>query len=334
LAVINRWLTLTTPITVDTGIREHFPAQIPTQWLVKQIVKEMGMSEPLLESNLQIGPVRRGKVRDVYDLGDSLLLVTTDRISAFDWVMFNGIPDKGRVLTQLSAWWFNMLQEPNHLLSLDLPTNLPANVHRHDYEGRTMHVRKTEVVPVECVVRGYLEGSGWKEYQNQGTVCGITLPPGLKQCSQLPEPIFSPATKEENGHDQNITFERMCEIVGSATAEELRRRSLAVYQRGAAHAATHGIIIADTKFEWGWHEGKLILIDEVLTPDSSRFWPATEYEPGRSQRSFDKQFLREWLEQSGWDKNSPPPPLPEHVIANTRLKYIEAYECITGKQFL
>jgi phosphoribosylaminoimidazole-succinocarboxamide synthase len=290
--------------------------------------------EPLLESTLNIGPVRRGKVRDVYDLGEQLLLVATDRISAFDWVMFNGIPDKGRILTQLSAWWFCHLQEPNHVLSLELPPSFPASVDRAQYAGRCTLVRKSEVVPVECVVRGYLEGSGWKEYQQTQSVCGVNLPPGLRQCSQLPEPIFTPATKEESGHDENITFQRMCDLIGTTTAEELRRRSIEVYTRGAAHAASCGIIIADTKFEWGWCEGKLILIDEVLTPDSSRFWPAAEYEPGHSQRSYDKQFLREWLEQSSWDKNSPPPPLPEHVIVNTRLKYIEAYERLTGQKFV
>ena len=292
------------------------------------------MSDPLLETSLSNWPVRRGKVRDVYDLGSELLLVTTDRISAYDWVMFNGIPEKGRILTQLSVWWFELLQEPHHLLSLALPADFPVGIDRAAYEGRTMLVKKTEVVPVECVVRGYLEGSGWKEYQQRGAVCGVPLPPGLKQCSKLPEPIFTPATKVDSGHDENISFAQMCEMVGTATAEALRHRSIAVYQRGAAHAETCGIFIADTKFEWGWHNGKLILIDEVLTPDSSRFWPAEQYEPGHSQRSFDKQFLREWLDRSGWDKNSPPPPLPPEVISNTRAKYVEAYEKLTGKKFI
>jgi phosphoribosylaminoimidazole-succinocarboxamide synthase len=284
----------------------------------------------LLQSALPF-PVRRGKVRDVYELSASLLLVATDRISAFDWVLPSAIPDKGRVLTQISAFWFDLLKEPNHLLSLDLPSQVTTD--RDALAGRSMVCRKCEVVPVECVVRGYLEGSGWREYQQSGSVCGVKLPTGLVQCSKLPEPIFTPATKAESGHDENISFERMCEIVGRDTAEELKRRSLDVYRRGAEHAASRGILIADTKFEWGWHEGKLILIDEVLTPDSSRFWPADSYQPGRAQASFDKQFVREWLDRSGWDKNSPPPELPADVVANTRAKYIEAYERITGRGF-
>lgn len=285
---------------------------------------------PFLQSTLPF-PVRRGKVRDVYDLGESLLLVATDRISAFDWVLLSGIPDKGRVLTQISSFWFDLLQEPHHLLSLDLPAAVLTD--RDLLAGRSMVCRKCQVVPVECVVRGYLEGSGWREYQQSGTVCGVKLPAGLVHCSRLPEPIFTPATKAESGHDENISFERMCEVVGNETAEELRRRSLDVYRRGAEHAASRGILIADTKFEWGWHEGKLILIDEVLTPDSSRFWPADSYEPGHAQASFDKQFVRQWLDGSGWDKNSPPPELPLEVIAKTRAKYIEAYERITGRKF-
>jgi phosphoribosylaminoimidazole-succinocarboxamide synthase len=285
---------------------------------------------PLLQSSLSF-PVRRGKVRDVYDLGDSLLLVATDRISAFDWVLPSGIPDKGRVLTQISAFWFDLLKEPNHLLSLELPSKVTTD--RDTLAGRSMICRKCEVVPVECIVRGYLEGSGWREYQQSGSVCGVKLPAGLMQCSKLPEPIFTPATKAESGHDENISFQRMCEIVGPDTAEELKQRSLDVYRRGAEDAASRGILIADTKFEWGWHEGKLILIDEVLTPDSSRFWPADTFQPGHAQASFDKQFVREWLDRSGWDKNSPPPELPEEVIAKTRAKYIEAYERITGREF-
>jgi phosphoribosylaminoimidazole-succinocarboxamide synthase len=286
----------------------------------------------LLQSTLPF-PVRRGKVRDVYDLGDCLLLVASDRISAFDWVLPSGIPDKGRVLTQISAFWFELLREPNHVLSLDLPPAVATAADRDELAGRSMVCRKCEVVPVECVVRGYLEGSGWREYRQSGTVCGVKLPPGLLQCSKLPEPIFTPATKAEAGHDENISFERMSEIVGRDTAEELKRRSLGVYQRGAEHAASRGILIADTKFEWGWHDGKLVLIDEVLTPDSSRFWPADSYEPGHAQASFDKQFVREWLDTSGWDKNSPPPELPAEVVAKTRAKYIDAYEQLTGQSF-
>ena len=292
------------------------------------------MSSAVLETSLAHFPVRRGKVRDIYDLGDQLLMVSTDRISAFDWVLPSGIPDKGRVLTQLSAFWFELLDTPNHLLSLDL-TDVPhlSDSDREQLDGRSMLVRKASVVPIECVVRGYLEGSGWKEYRQQGTVCGLRLPAGLQQGSKLAEPIFTPATKEESGHDINISFERMVEIVGADQAAELRRRSVDIYNRGAEHARQKGIIIADTKFEWGLFDGELILIDEVLTPDSSRFWPADRYEPGRSQPSFDKQFVRDWLETTPWDKNSSPPSLPADVIAKTRTKYIEAYERMTGREF-
>ena len=280
-------------------------------------------------------PVRRGKVRDVYDLGDRLLLVATDRISAFDWVMPNGIPDKGHILTQISAFWFELLGVPNHVISQDLGTLvLPAGIDREILAGRSMIVRKAQVVPIECVVRGYLDGSGWKEYKAGGQVCGISLPPGLVQCSELPEPIFTPATKEESGHDINISFEKMVEIVGGDVSQALRRRSIDVYSRAREYARTRGILIADTKFEWGWHDEKLILIDEVLTPDSSRFWPSDQYQPGRPQPSYDKQFVRDWLETTGWDKNSPPPTLPEEVVARTRAKYVEAYEKLTGKKFL
>jgi phosphoribosylaminoimidazole-succinocarboxamide synthase len=289
----------------------------------------------MLESSLAGTPVRRGKVRDVYDFGDRLLIVATDRISAFDWVLPTGIPDKGRVLTQMSEMWFSRLSAPNHLVSMnadDVP--LPTGTDRAGLAGRSMVVRKTRVFPVECVVRGYLSGSGWKEYQNLGSVCGIRLPAGLRESDCLPEPIFTPATKEESGHDINIPFERMSEIVGAASATELRRRSLAIYAQAAEYAATKGIIIADTKFEFGDSGGgEIILIDEVLTPDSSRFWPADRYEPGRAQPSYDKQFVRDWLETTGWDKNSPPPALPDDVVTKTRAKYIEAYERLSGKKF-
>ena len=288
----------------------------------------------LLTTDIPGLPVRRGKVRDVYDLGDRLLLVATDRISAFDWVMPNGIPDKGRVLTHISAFWFELLGVPSHVLSLDVADiTLLSGVDRAALAGRSMVVRKCQVVPIECVVRGYLDGSGWKEYRTSGAVCGEKLPPGLVQCSKLPQPIFTPATKEESGHDINISFERMVEIVGRETADDLRRRSIDVYQRAAEYAATKGLLIADTKFEWGWHDGRLILIDEVLTPDSSRFWPADQHRPGGPQPSFDKQFVRDWLETTGWDKNSPPPSLPDEVVARTRAKYVEAYERLTGRQF-
>jgi phosphoribosylaminoimidazole-succinocarboxamide synthase len=293
----------------------------------------------MLESRVPGVPVRRGKVRDVYDLGDKLLLVATDRISAFDWVMPSGIPDKGRILTQLSAFWFELLNVPNHVISTDIETlDLPPGSDIQDLAGRSMIVKKCRVVPVECVVRGYLEGSGLKEYRASGAVCGIKLPPGLAQCSKLPEPIFTPATKEESGHDQNISFGQMVEIVEQPTAEELRRRTIDIYSRAAQHAQARGIIIADTKFEFGWGKTKdggeeLVLIDEVLTPDSSRFWPADQYQPGQAQPSFDKQYLREWLETTNWDKNSSPPELPDDVIEGTRKKYIEAYEKLTGRRF-
>jgi phosphoribosylaminoimidazole-succinocarboxamide synthase len=279
--------------------------------------------------------VRRGKVRDVYDFGDKLLLVSTDRISAFDWVLPTGIPDKGRVLTQLSRFWFERLDVPHHMISTDVDAfDLPPGMDREPLRGRSMFVRKTEVVPVECVVRGYLAGSGWKEYQASGRVCGIPLPAGLRECQKLPEPIFTPATKAEQGeHDENISFARMIEIVGRQTAEDLRRRSLDVYARGAEYAAERGIIIADTKFEFGRAGGETLLIDEVLTPDSSRFWPADVYKPGQGQPSFDKQFVRDWLSGTKWDKNSSPPELPAEIVQKTRAKYVEAYERMTGERF-
>jgi phosphoribosylaminoimidazole-succinocarboxamide synthase len=292
------------------------------------------MSPPLLQSNIPGWPVRRGKVRDCYDLGDRMLLVSSDRISAFDWVLPTGIPDKGRVLTQISTFWFDTLGEPNHMLSVvTADFGLPKGVDPEPLSGRSMLVRKTEVVPIECVVRGYLSGSGWKEYQKSGLVCGIKLPAGLRESDQLPEPIFTPATKEESGHDINISFDRMVEIVGRDVAEELRSRSLEIYRRGAELARQHGVIIADTKFEWGRIGNEIILIDEVLTPDSSRFWPAEQYRAGQAQPSFDKQFVRDWLETTSWDKNSPPPALPEDVVSRTRAKYIEAYQQLTGRKF-
>lgn len=292
------------------------------------------MSEPLLQTVLPGREPRRGKVRDVYDFGDRLLVVATDRISAFDWVMPNGIPDKGRVLTGLSALWFARLPVRHHLLGLDpRALDLPAGTDVESLVGRSMVVRKARVYPVECVVRGYLAGSGWKEYRQDGTVCGIALPAGLRECDRLPEPIFTPATKEESGHDQNISFEQMARIVGRPVAEELRRLSLQIYSHASEYARQRGILLADTKFEFGEHDGGPILIDEVLTPDSSRFWPAAEYQPGRGQPSFDKQFVRDWLETTGWDKNSPPPRLPDEVVTHTRAKYIEAYELLTGQGF-
>jgi phosphoribosylaminoimidazole-succinocarboxamide synthase len=290
------------------------------------------MGEPLLQSEVPGVPCRRGKVRDVYDLGDRLVIVASDRISAFDWVLPTGIPDKGRILTGMTRFWLDFLGVPNHLISMrveELPA--PFAPFAKVLAGRTMLVRKTEVVPIECVVRGYLAGSGWKEYRKQQTVCGIILPAGLRESELLPQPIFTPATKSESGHDENISFEEMAGITGERTADELRRRSLDVYRRAAEHAHSRGILLADTKFEWGrLPSGEIILIDEVLTPDSSRFWPADAYRPGANPPSYDKQFVRDWLESCGWDKNSPPPPLPEEVVRKTRAKYLEAYERLTG----
>lgn len=288
---------------------------------------------PLLQSNISGYACRRGKVRDIYDLGDSLVIVATDRISAFDWVLPTGIPDKGRVLTGLTLFWLRHLGGSNHLLSTDLQQMPAAFAAQADLlAGRSMLVRKAEVVPIECVVRGYLAGSGWKEYRRDGKVCGITLPPGLEESQQLPEAIFTPATKEETGHDLNISWKEMVKITAEPVAQELRKRSLDLYRRAADYARSRGIIIADTKFEWGkLADGSLILIDEVLTPDSSRFWPVGQYQVGKSPPSFDKQFVRDWLETTNWDKNSPPPPLPADVVSRTRAKYLEAYEKLTGQ---
>jgi phosphoribosylaminoimidazole-succinocarboxamide synthase len=285
----------------------------------------------LVESDVPGIPCRRGKVRDVYDLGDRLVIVATDRISAFDWVLPTGIPDKGHILTQMTLFWLDYLQVPNHLISTYLDLMGPPFAGAEALRGRTMLVRKTAVVPIECVARGYLAGSGWKEYRQHGTVCGIRLPAGLRECEQLPDPIFTPATKAESGHDENISFDAMAGQVGAELAEELRRRSIDIYRRAADYARERGIILADTKFEWGrLPSGEVILIDEVLTPDSSRFWPADTYRPGTNPPSFDKQFVRDWLERSGWDKNSPPPPLPAEVVQRTRAKYVEALERLTG----
>jgi len=300
------------------------------------------MNPVLLQSEVAGFPCRRGKVRDVYDLGDRLVIVATDRISAFDWVLPTGIPDKGRILTQMSLFWLDYLKVPNHLISADdVSTMSPKFVppefasRAKNLQGRTMLVYKASVVPFECVVRGYLAGSGWKEYKKQGTVCGIPIRSGLQECQQLLSPIFTPSTKAETGHDENITFETMCKSTGTKLANELRTRSLNVYQRAAMYTGSRGILLADTKFEWGQlPDGSLILIDEVLTPDSSRFWPKSSYQPGKNPSSFDKQFVRDWLETSGWDKNSPPPPLPDDIVNKTRAKYLEAYQRLTGHAFV
>ena len=292
--------------------------------------------QALLKTEVKEFPVSHGKVREIYDLGQNLLIVATDRISAYDVVMPNGIPDKGKILTQMSLFWFEFFagKVKHHLVSADLGDfPKPFRSQPQVFAGRSMLVRKAEVLPIECVVRGYLAGSGWKDYQASGKICGIQLPAGLTECAKLEEPIFTPATKATDGHDENISFERMVEAVGIDVSEELRDRTLSLYNRGVAHAASKGIIIADTKFEWGRIGDEIILIDELLTPDSSRFWPGDQYQPGRNQPSFDKQFVREWLEATTWDKNSPPPDLPDDIIAKTRAKYVEAYERLTGETF-
>ncbi len=296
------------------------------------------MSLPLAITKTEIVgfPCRRGKVRDVYDLGDKLVIVTTDRISAFDWVLADGVPDKGKILTQLTLFWMNLLKVENHLISTDLNEMGPAFASQKSIlEGRTILVKKTDVVPIECVVRGWLAGSGWKEYQLSSTVCGIKLPAGLKQSSKLPGPIFTPATKAETGHDENISFEQMVKEVGAETANVLRDRSIDIYSRAAAYSHEKGIILADTKFEWGkLKSGEIILIDEALTPDSSRFWDEKSYATGISPPSFDKQYIRDWLETTSWDKNSPPPAMPQATIVQTRLRYLEAFKILTGKDFV
>jgi phosphoribosylaminoimidazole-succinocarboxamide synthase len=301
----------------------------------------------LLETSIAGLPRRTGKVRDVYDLGDGrLLFVATDRISAFDWVLPTGIPDKGRVLTGLSAFWFERTKPwKNHLVSTsidDAGLDLAPEV-RDALAGRSMIVRKAEVIPFECVVRGYLSGSGWREYRATQSICGIALPPGLVESGRIPSgggtdmpgAIFTPATKAQTGHDENVAFARMAEAVGETRAEMLRAASLDVYLKAASYAESKGLILADTKFEWGWEpeSGDMLLVDELLTPDSSRYWPSAEYRPGGPQPSFDKQFVRDWLEEVGWDKGSPPPPLPPDVVARTRDKYIDAYEILTGQPF-
>jgi len=289
-------------------------------------------------THTSLTPDSQGKVRDLYDLGESLLLVASDRISAFDVVLPDTIPFKGEVLTKLSLFWFELLAgvTANHLISTDV-ADLPEQFadHAQHLAGRFMLVKKAVVFPVECIVRGYLAGSGWAEYQRTGTVCGIELPAGLVESSRLPEPIFTPSTKAEIGdHDENISFERMVELIGVDAATTLRDTSLAVYSAARDHAATRGIIIADTKFEFGVIDGKVTLVDEVLTPDSSRFWPAGTYAPGSGQPSFDKQYVRDWLSSSGWDKTPPPPALPADVIEQTSRMYIQAYELITGRTFI
>ena len=294
------------------------------------------MLDSFLQSNLRF-PCRRGKVRDVYDLGEQLLIVATDRISAFDVIMPNGVPDKGKILTHLSLFWFEKFgrQFEHHLITARV-SEMPRELQKYaeELKGRSMLVKKAKVIPIECVARGYLAGSGWKEYQRTHTVCGVALPPGLRQCSKLPAPIFTPATKEEHGHDVNISFEEMVGRIGQDLSTQLRDKTLALYTSAAQYAQQKGIIIADTKFEFGLDDaGRLVLADEAFTPDSSRFWPADEYRPGGAQASFDKQFVRDYCETLGWDKTPPGPELPDEVVEGTRARYVEAFETITGIEF-
>jgi phosphoribosylaminoimidazole-succinocarboxamide synthase len=276
----------------------------------------------------------RGKVRDIYEAGENLLFIATDRISAFDCILPNGIPDKGRVLTQMSLFWFEYLKDVvrNHLITADVddyPDDL--QVHRKQLEGRSMLVRKAEMFPVECVARGYVSGSGWKDYKRTGAICGIPLPSGLQESGRLPEPIFTPATKAQSGHDENISFEEAANAIGTETARKLKDLTLEIYSRAAAFALDRGIILADTKFEFGIVDGRITLGDEVLTPDSSRYWPAESYSPGGTQKSFDKQFVRDYLETLDWNKQPPAPPLPSDVVEKTAEKYREAYATLTGR---
>ena len=301
------------------------------------VFRERLMANVVLQTDIQDVQAKHGKVRDIYDIGDKLVFVASDRISAFDRIMTTGIPYKGIVLTKISKFWFDFLGDTveNHLISDDVSTfPAPFCDHADQLAGRSMLVKKTEVLPVECVIRGYLAGSGWKEYQKTQSVCGVELPAGLKQCDKLPELIFTPATKAEIGdHDENISFERCVDIIGREAAEYVRDKSTEIFFKASKYAESRGIILADTKFEWGVVDGKIILIDEVLTPDSSRFWPADKYEAGRDQDSYDKQFVRNYLEEITFDKSGEGVPLPEDITEKTTAKYVEAYEKLTGKKF-
>lgn len=301
--------------------------QIENQADMKAVIKTELPGVPLF---------RRGKVRDVYDLGEHLLIVATDRISAFDIIMPNGIPDKGKILTRMSLFWFDFTSDivPNHIVSVDVD-KFPSSLRKHAdlLDGRSILVRKTKPYPVECVARGYLAGGGWKEYKETGTVCGIALPGGLKQAEKLDRSIFTPATKADTGHDENISFEQAVKLVGLEEMTRLRDLTLTIYEKAREYASRRGIIISDTKFEFGATPDGIILIDEVLTPDSSRFWPSSNYEPGTSPKSFDKQYVRDYLETLDWDKTPPGPVLPDEVVMRTREKYIEAYELLTERKF-
>ncbi len=279
--------------------------------------------------------ISSGKVREIYEVdNDKLLLVVSDRVSAFDYILPSPIPNKGKVLNQISKFWFDSLKDvvTNHVISTDIK-DFPEEFQTEEFEGRSMLVKKLKMIPVECIVRGYITGSGWKSYQNNGTICGITLPQGLQESQKLPEPIFTPTTKAQEGHDENISFEEVCNLIGKDLAENLRKTAIEVYKKGAEYALTKGIIVADTKFEFGVDEnGNLVLGDEVLTPDSSRFWPANDYQVGKGQKSFDKQYLRDWIKSTGYDPEAGTP-IPEDVITTTSNKYKEAYEMLTGKKF-
>lgn len=307
--------------------------------VVQNKVTTLPTAAPLVETRLNgLGPHRQGKVRDIFDLGDTLVLVATDRISAFDYVLGSGIPDKGKVLTQLSAFWFGQTGDivPNHLVTMDVQA-YPGDLRRHAdvLSERSMLVRKTTPVMIECVARGYLSGSGWKEYQASGSVCGVALPRGLRESDRLPEPIFTPATKAESGHDINISEEEAGRLIGVGLTARLRDLTLRLYAHGVRHAEARGIILADTKFEFGIvGQGDVILIDEVLTPDSSRYWPRDQYSPGGPQPSFDKQYVRDYLEEIHWNKQPPVPSLPDAVVMRTREKYLEAFQRLTGKALL
>ena len=293
------------------------------------------MPEPVvLETNLDgLTKLSEGKVRDIYAVADDLLIVATDRISAYDSVMPNGIPMKGKLLTALTLFWLDTLKPENHLITADVhDMPEPVKTHADILDGRSMLVKKAEVLPIECVVRGYLAGSAQREYEQTGAVCGVALAPGLREAEKLPAAIFTPATKAESGHDENITFARVVETVGEEIAERIRGNTLDLYAAAAKIARARGVIICDTKFEWGLYDGKIILIDEMLTPDSSRFWPLKDYQPGRPQPSFDKQFVRDWLTRSGWNKEPPAPALPEEVVRKTSEKYQQVYELLTGKR--
>ncbi len=295
------------------------------------------MTQTVLQTDISQYSAKHGKVRDIYELDDKLLIVATDRISAFDVIMTNGIPYKGIVLTQISKFWFDFLQSDveHHLITDDVKSFPPPFCdYRDQLTGRSMLVKKSQVLPIECVVRGYLAGSGWKEYRDNQTVCGVKLPAGLKQCQKLPEPIFTPATKAELGrHDENISFEKSAEIIGREAATYVRDKSIEIFKKSTDYAESRGLILSDTKFEWGLLNDKIILIDEVLTPDSSRFWPADKYEAGRDQESFDKQFVRNYLESINFDKSGQGITLPDDIVEKTSAKYIEAYEKLTGKKF-